>query len=195
MRLNELHNNQGARKPRIRVGRGKGSGKGKTSGRGLNGQKSRSGVSLLGFEGGQMPLYRRVPKRGFNNISRKEYDEVNIGRIELAIKDNKLDPSNIIDTKAMILAGLISGKKDGVRLLGNGELLSKLNIQVTGASKSAISAVEGAGGTVTLATPTKVLIKAREQSAKSQAKKGNRKVNVINSGIDADAEKEEKDND
>ena len=122
MRLNQLRDNQGARKARVRVGRGRGSGKGKTAGRGLNGQKSRSGVSLIGFEGGQMPLYRRIPKRGFHNVSRKNFDIVNIEKLELAIKTNKLDSSKLVDIQALKEAGLVSGKKDGVRLLGTGKL-------------------------------------------------------------------------
>ena len=196
MRLNQLRDNQGARKPRIRIGRGEGSRKGKTGGRGLNGQKSRSGVSLLGFEGGQMPLYRRVPKRGFNNISKKAYDVVNVGRLEEAIKDNKLDAGNIIDAQTMMLAGLVSGKKDGVRLLGKGELVSKLDIHVAGASKSAIKAVEEAGGKVTLPTPTKVILGAREQSAKLHAKKkGKRKGNAVDGASDASTNSEETNND
>ena len=171
MRLNELRDNEGARKARLRVGRGKGSGKGKTGGRGLNGQKSRSGVSLVGFEGGQMPLYRRLPKRGFNNISKVEYDLVNIGRLQLVIDENKLDSAKVIDAKAMKNAGLISGNHNGVRLLGMGTLSSKIDIEVAGASKSAILAVEKVGGKVILPKPTKVLLGAQEQSAKLHAKK------------------------
>jgi large subunit ribosomal protein L15 len=171
MRLNELRDNDGARKARIRVGRGKGSGKGKTGGRGLNGQKSRSGVSLVGFEGGQMPLYRRLPKRGFTNISKIEFDVVNIGRLQSAIDQNKIDIAKVIDAQAMKDAGLVSGNKNGVRLLGMGKLSSKLNVEVAGASKTAILAVEKMGGKVVLPKPTKVLLEAREQSAKLHAKK------------------------
>ena len=175
MRLNELRDNDGARKARVRVGRGKGSGKGKTGGRGLNGQKSRSGVSLVGFEGGQMPLYRRLPKRGFTNISKIEFDVVNIGRLQSAIEQNKIDIANVIDAQAMKNAGLISGNLNGVRLLGMGKLSTKLNIEVSGASKSAILAVEKVGGKVVLPKPTKVFIGAREQSAKLHAKKASLK--------------------
>ena len=171
MRLNELRDNDGARKARIRVGRGKGSGKGKTGGRGLNGQKSRSGVSLVGFEGGQMPLYRRLPKRGFNNISKIEFDVVNIGRLQSAIDQNKIDIAKVIDAQAMKDAGLVSGNRNGVRLLGMGKLSTKLNVEVAGASKTAILAVEKVGGKVVLPKPTKVLLEAREQSAKLHAKK------------------------
>jgi large subunit ribosomal protein L15 len=171
MRLNELRDNDGARKARIRVGRGKGSGKGKTGGRGLNGQKSRSGVSLVGFEGGQMPLYRRLPKRGFTNISKIEFDVVNIGRLQSAIDQNKIDIAKVIDAQAMKDAGLVSGNKNGVRLLGMGKLSTKLNVEVAGASKTAILAVEKMGGKVVLPKPTKVLLEAREQSAKLHAKK------------------------
>ena len=175
MRLNELRDNDGARKARIRVGRGKGSGKGKTGGRGLNGQKSRSGVSLVGFEGGQMPLYRRLPKRGFTNISKIEFDVVNIGRLQSAIEQNKIDIAKVIDAQAMKDAGLVSGNRNGVRLLGMGKLSTKLNVEVAGASKTAILAVEKVGGKVILPKPTKVLLGAREQSAKLHAKKANLK--------------------
>ena len=175
MRLNELRDNDGARKTRIRVGRGKGSGKGKTGGRGLNGQKSRSGVSLVGFEGGQMPLYRRLPKRGFTNISKIEFDIVNIGRLQSAVEQNKIDISKVIDAQAMKEAGLVSGKRNGVRLLGMGKLSTKLNVEVAGASKTAILAVEKLGGKVVLPKPSKVLLEAREQSAKLHAKKASLK--------------------
>ncbi len=175
MRLNELRDNDGARKARIRVGRGKGSGKGKTGGRGLNGQKSRSGVSLVGFEGGQMPLYRRLPKRGFTNISKIEFDVVNIGSLQSAIDQKKIDIAKVIDAQAMKDAGLVSGNQNGVRLLGMGELSTKLNVEVAGASKTAILAVEKMGGKVVLPKPTKVLLEAREQSAKLYAKKASLK--------------------
>ena len=175
MRLNELRDNDGARKARIRVGRGKGSGKGKTGGRGLNGQKSRSGVSLVGFEGGQMPLYRRLPKRGFTNISKIEFDVVNIGRLQSAIDQKKIDIAKVIDAQAMKDAGLVSGNQNGVRLLGMGKLSAKLNVEVAGASKTAILAVEKMGGKVVLPKQTKVLLEAREQSAKLHAKKASLK--------------------
>ncbi|GAB6051386.1 50S ribosomal protein L15 [Magnetospira thiophila] len=150
MKLNELRDNEGARKPRKRVGRGIGSGRGKTSGAGQKGQKSRSGVSLVGFEGGQMPIYRRLPKRGFKNPFRKVFEVVNVGRIQKAIDEGKLDAGKDLDIAALIAAGLVTKKRDGVRLLAQGTLTSKLSISVDSASKSAIEAVEKAGGTVTL---------------------------------------------
>ena len=156
---------------KMRVGRGIGSGKGKTSGRGVKGQKSRSGVAIKSFEGGQMPLYRRLPKRGFTNISKIEFDVVNIGRLQSAIEQNKIDIAKVIDAQAMKDAGLVSGNRNGVRLLGMGKLSTKLNVEVAGASKTAILAVEKAGGKVVLPKPTKVLLEAREQSAKLHAKK------------------------
>jgi len=171
MRLNELRDNEGARRGRIRVGRGEGSGKGKTGGRGQKGQKSRSGVSLVGFEGGQMPLYRRVPKRGFKNPFRKNYEIVNLGRLQKAIDEKKLDASGTINAETLAGAGLVNNNRDGVRLLGKGELSAKVTIEVAGATKSAIAAVEAAGGSVVLPEPTKVELEAREKSAKSQAKK------------------------
>ena len=171
MRLNELRDNEGARSNRMRVGRGEGSGKGKTAGRGQKGQKSRSGVALVGFEGGQMPLYRRVPKRGFKNIFRKNYEIVNLDRLQKAINEKKLDASTTITAETMAAAGLVSNNRDGVRLLGKGELISKVTIEVVGATKSALAAVEKVGGAVVLPKPTKVELEAREKSAKSQAKK------------------------
>ena len=149
MKLNELFDNQGARKSKIRVGRGIGSGKGKTGGRGVKGQKSREGVSIAGFEGGQMPLHMRLPKRGFNNIFAKDYAEVNLGAIQKAIDSGKLTATDLTQAE-LNAAGLTRGGKDGVRLLGKGELKAKLNFTVAGASKSAIEAVEKAGGTVTI---------------------------------------------
>jgi large subunit ribosomal protein L15 len=150
MRLNEIGDNKGATHDRKRVGRGMSSGTGKTSGSGQKGQKSRSGVSLLGFEGGQMPLYRRLPKRGFNNIFRKEFAEVNVGQIQTAIESKKLDAKGVVNYETLVAAGLIKGSDDGVKLLGNGEIKTKVSLEVTGASKGAIAAVEKAGGTVTL---------------------------------------------
>ena len=149
MKLNELTDNQGARHRKIRVGRGIGSGKGKTAGRGQKGQKSREGVSINGFEGGQMPLHMRIPKRGFNNIFAKDYAEVNLGAIQKAIDSGKLTATDL-DQAALNAAGLTRGGKDGVRLLAKGELKAKLTFTVAGASKSAIEAVEKAGGTVTI---------------------------------------------
>jgi large subunit ribosomal protein L15 len=149
MKLNDLRDNQGARPSKIRVGRGIGSGKGKTGGRGQKGQKSREGVSINGFEGGQMPLHMRIPKRGFNNIFAKDYAEVNLGAIQKAIDSGKLTATDI-DQAALNAAGLTRGGKDGVRLLAKGEFSAKLNFTVAGVSKSAREAVEKAGGSVTV---------------------------------------------
>ncbi|MXP41052.1 50S ribosomal protein L15 [Altererythrobacter soli] len=150
MKLNEIRDNPGARKSRMRVGRGIGSGKGKTGGRGQKGQKSRSGVSIAGFEGGQMPLHMRLPKRGFNNPFGKDFAEVNLGMVQKFIDAGKLDASGTIDHDALKAIGLAKGGKDGVRLLGKGELTSKVTFKVAGASKGAIAAVEKTGGKVEL---------------------------------------------
>ena len=152
MRLNEIRDNDGATKNAKRVGRGVGSGRGKTSGSGHKGQKARSGVSIKGFEGGQMPIHRRLPKRGFNNIFRKNYVEVNVGRIQAAVDAGKLDIKKPVDATALVAAGVISKAKDGVRLLGKGELKAKVDLHVAGASKTAAALVEKAGGSVTVAT-------------------------------------------
>jgi large subunit ribosomal protein L15 len=148
IKLNELRDNPGARKARMRVGRGIGSGKGKTSGRGVKGQKARTGVSIKGFEGGQMPLYRRLPKRGFNNPSAQDFVEINLDRLQKAIDAGKLDAKATINGEALVKAGIISRVKDGVRLLGRGAITAKVTIEVAGASASAKAAVEKAGGTV-----------------------------------------------
>jgi large subunit ribosomal protein L15 len=153
MKLSDLRDNAGARKPRRRVGRGIGSGKGKTGGRGGKGQTARSGVAIKGFEGGQMPLHRRLPKRGFNNIFRKRFNELNLKRIQQAIDAGKLDAAAVIDVAALVAAGVLRRAKDGVRLLGGGELKTKVDMAVAGASKSAIAAVESAGGSVTVLLP------------------------------------------
>ncbi len=155
MKLNELRDNEGARKNRLRVGRGIGSGKGKTSGRGQKGQKSRSGVAVKGFEGGQMPLHMRLPKRGFNNPFGKDYAEVNLGMVQKFIDAKKLDGKKTVDHEALKAAGLARGGKDGVRLLGKGELTTKVQFKVAGASKGAIEAVEKAGGSVEVTAPKK----------------------------------------
>ena len=152
MKLNEIRDNDGATKNAKRVGRGIGSGRGKTSGSGHKGQKARSGVSIKGFEGGQMPIHRRLPKRGFNNIFRKAYVEVNVGRIQSAVDAGKLDNAKPIDGAALVAAGVISKAKDGVRLLAKGELNAKVDLHVAGASKAAAAIVEKAGGSVTVAT-------------------------------------------
>jgi large subunit ribosomal protein L15 len=153
MKLSDLRDNAGARKPRRRVGRGIGSGKGKTAGRGGKGQTARSGVAIKGFEGGQMPLHRRLPKRGFTNIFRKRFNELNLERVQQAIDAGKLDVAALIDVEALVAAGVLRRVKDGVRLLGGGELKAKVNIAVAGASKSAIAAVESAGGSITVLLP------------------------------------------
>ena len=150
MKLNELRDNEGARKARMRVGRGIGSGKGKTSGRGVKGQKARTGVSINGFEGGQMPIYRRLPKRGFNVPAPNHYVEINLDRLQKAIDAGKLDANAKIDGDALVKAGIISRVRDGVRLLGRGELKAKVTIEVAGASASAKAAVEKAGGSIIL---------------------------------------------
>ncbi|MCA0301444.1 MAG: 50S ribosomal protein L15 [Proteobacteria bacterium] len=150
MKLNQIADNPGARKGRMRVGRGIGSGKGKTSGRGVKGQKSRTGVAIKGFEGGQMPLYRRIPKRGFTPPHQKSYQVVNLGTLQKAIDDKKLDAGKPIDAAAMQAAGLFKAARDGVRVLGKGEIKSKVELKVAGASASAIAAVEKAGGKVEL---------------------------------------------
>ena len=155
MRLNEISDNPGATHNRKRVGRGASSGLGKTSGKGQKGQKSRSGVAIKGFEGGQMPIYRRLPKRGFTNIFRKTYREVNTGRLQAAIDAGKIDAGKPIDAEVLIASGMIKTSRDGVRLLANGELKVNITIIVAGASKAAIAAVEGTGGTVTVTTVPK----------------------------------------
>lgn len=154
-KLNEIRDNEGATKGRMRVGRGPGSGKGKTAGRGVKGQKSRSGVSLLGFEGGQMPLYMRMPKRGFNNPFALKLAEVNLWRLQDAIDAGKLDASKPVDGAALVAAGVIRRELDGVRVLGEGELKAKLDITVWSASASAAKAIEAAGGKLTQKRPVK----------------------------------------
>ena len=169
MKLNDIRDNKGARKSRVRVGRGIGSGLGKTAGRGQKGQKSRSGVSIKGFEGGQMPLHMRLPKRGFNNIFAKDYAIVNLGALQKAIDAGKLDANATIDHAALKGAALARGGKDGVRLLAKGELTAKVNLLVAGASKGAVEAVEKAGGKVEVIA----VVPAAEKAA---AKKGSAKA-------------------
>jgi len=152
-RLNEISDNPGATKGRMRVGRGVGSGKGKTCGRGVKGQKSRGGVSINGFEGGQMPIHMRAPKRGFNKLNRARYAEVNLGRLQKAIDAGKLDAKKDVDEAALVAAGLVRRVRDGVRLLAQGDLKTKVKVVVTGATASAIAAVEKAGGSVTVTKP------------------------------------------
>ena len=148
MKLNEIKDNEGATKPRKRVGRGIGSGLGKTGGRGVKGQKSRSGVSINGFEGGQMPIYRRLPKRGFKNIFASDFNVVSLGRIQTAIDAGKLDGKATIDAEALKGAGIIRRIKDGVRVLADGDLKAKVTLKVAGASKSAVEKIEKAGGSI-----------------------------------------------
>ena len=163
MKLSELADNPGSRKKRMRVGRGIGSGKGKTAGRGGKGQTARSGVRIKGFEGGQMPLHRRLPKRGFNNIFRLEFAEINLDRLQDAIDAKTLDAASTINADALVKSGVIRRAKAGVRLLGRGEIKARLDIEVYGASKSAIAAIEKAGGTV------KILAPAKDEGAEQKA--------------------------
>ena len=172
MKLNDIRDNDGARKSRIRIGRGIGSGKGKTGGRGQKGQKSRSGVAIKGFEGGQMPLHMRLPKRGFNNPFGKDYAEVNIGMVQKFIDAKKLDGSKVVDHEALKAAGLARGGKDGVRLLGKGELKAKVNFKVAGASKGAIEAVEKAGGKVEVIAADKP--EHEKKAARAEANKADK---------------------
>ena len=152
MKLNELRDNPGAAKSRKRIGRGPGSGTGKTGGRGIKGQKSRSGVAINGYEGGQMPLYQRLPKRGFNKPNRKAFAVVNLGLIQKFIDDKKIDAKKDITEDVLVESGLVCRKKDGIRVLAKGEFSAKATISVTGASKSAVAAVEKAGGSLTVTT-------------------------------------------
>jgi large subunit ribosomal protein L15 len=168
MKLNDIRDNAGARHRRIRVGRGIGSGKGKTGGRGQKGQKSRSGVAIKGFEGGQMPLHMRLPKRGFNNPFAKDYAEVNLGQVQKLIDAGKLDAKKAVDHEALQAAGVARGGKDGVRLLGKGEFTAKVSFKVAGASKGAVAAVEKAGGAVEV-------IVAKNPAELAAAKKGTAK--------------------
>ena len=151
MKLNQLSDRKGSHRARKRVGRGGGSGLGTTSGRGNKGQNSRSGVALMGFEGGQMPLYRRLPKRGFKNVFRKTYRVVNLGRLQVAIDAKAIDAAKMVTAETLTEAGVIKSRKDGVRLLAKGTLSAKITIEVAGASKTAIAAVEKAGGKVVIA--------------------------------------------
>jgi large subunit ribosomal protein L15 len=155
MKLSDIADNPGSRKKRMRVGRGIGSGKGKTGGRGGKGQTARSGVRIKGFEGGQMPMHRRLPKRGFNNIFRLEFAEINLDRLQDAVDAKLIDAGSVVNAESLVKAGVLRRAKDGVRLLGRGELKAKLNIEVHGASKSAIAAVEKAGGSVKVLAPAK----------------------------------------
>lgn len=150
MKLNELRDNPGAAQKRTRVGRGPGSGKGKMGGRGIKGQKSRSGVAINGYEGGQMPLYQRLPKRGFSKPNRKEFAVINLGLIQKFVEAGKLDAKAAITEDALVASGLVRRKLDGIRVLAKGEISAKVNLEVTGASKAAVEAVEKAGGSLTV---------------------------------------------
>jgi large subunit ribosomal protein L15 len=150
MKLNEISDNDGATKSRMRVGRGIGSGKGKTCGRGVKGQKARTGVAIKGFEGGQMPLHRRLPKRGFKALFPTDYNEVNLGRLQTAVDAGKLDLAVPVTIDVLVAAGLCAKARDGVKILGTGEISAKLVLEVAAASKSAVAAIEGAGGSITL---------------------------------------------
>ncbi len=167
MKLNQIRDNKGARKELMRVARGVGSGKGRTGGRGLKGQKARTGVAVNGFEGGQMPIYRRLPKRGFNNVFRPVFVEINLGRLQKAIDDKVLDAAQEINEVSLMEAGLIKNPKDGVRLLAKGGLTAKVTVRVRGASKAAVEAVEKAGGSVIVDAKKKtVLVKGEKKNQK-----------------------------
>ena len=170
MKLNALHDNEGSSNPRMRVGRGIGSGKGKTGGRGVKGQKARTGVRIKGFEGGQMPLHRRLPKRGFTNIHATDYNEVNLARIQTAIDAKKLDAAKPVTVAALIAAGVCSKARDGVKILACGELKAKLVFEVVGASKAAAAAIEKAGGSVKLLTSPKEAARASATAQKTAKK-------------------------
>ena len=188
MKLNELADRPGSSKTRQRLGRGIGSGSGKTAGRGGKGQTARSGVRIKGFEGGQMPLHRRLPKRGFTNIFAKKLNEVNLGRVQDAIEAGKLDPKDTVDSAALVRAGVLRRAKEGVRLLGSGEIKAKLNFEVHGASKSAVAAVEKAGGSVKVLAPPKP--KGGEKGAgKGAAPKGAAPKGAAPEGADKGGEK------
>ena len=174
MRLNDIQDNSGAAKRRVRVGRGIGSGVGKTAGRGFNGQKSRSGVALKGFEGGQMPLYRRLPKRGFSKWRRKNFNAINIGALQAAIDANRIDSSQPLDVKNLAAAGIVRRVKDGLRVLGGGELKTKIAITADHVTPAAREAIEKAGGSITL-IEKKVLAADEEKRAKTAEKKAKAK--------------------
>jgi large subunit ribosomal protein L15 len=171
MQLTDLKDNAGAVKARKRVGRGIGSGSGKTAGRGVKGQKSRSGVAIKGFEGGQMPIHMRLPKRGFNNPTRLKFTEINLGRLQAAVDEGKLDAKAPVTAETMVAAGLIRRSRDGVRLLGNGEIKAGLQIEVAGATASAVKAVESAGGAVKILRVVKETDPTERREKKSKKKK------------------------
>ena len=178
MKLNQIRDNEGARKLRTRVARGIGSGKGRTAGRGVKGQGSRSGVAINGFEGGQMPIYRRLPKRGFNNIFRLKFVEVNLGRLQTAIDAGSLDASKEINAVSLMESGVVRRAKDGIRILGKGELKAKVDLRVAGITASAKEAVEKLGGSVTIDTVRPGSEKKEETSdaKKASTKKASKKT-------------------
>jgi len=171
MKLNEIRNNEGAHKRKAKVGRGSSSGLGKTSGRGVKGAKARTGTKVYGFEGGQMPLHMRMPKRGFNNIFANDFSELNLGRLQKAIDEKRIDAGAKINEEALRKAGLVHKSRDGVRLLGEGELKARLDIEVAGASASAKEAVEKAGGTIVLTFKKKVTTNKKGQPGKRQERR------------------------
>ena len=173
MKLNELRDNAGAMKKRMRVGRGPGSGKGKTGGRGIKGQTSRSGVAINGYEGGQMPIYRRLPKRGFNNLFRKDFVVINLATLQLALDSGKIKAGDALDEAALVEKGVVRRTKDGVRLLGRGELSAALTLTVSGASASAQEAVKKAGGAITLTQPA---LSPEEKTAKADKRRERKKA-------------------
>jgi large subunit ribosomal protein L15 len=170
MRLNEINDNEGARKRRVRIGRGIGSGCGKTGGRGGKGQTARSGVAIGGFEGGQMPLHRRLPKRGFNKWRAKDFNEINVGALQKAVEEGKLKAGQTVDVAALVDAGILRRAKDGLRILGTGELKTKLSVTANGASASAKAAIEKAGGSLSI-IEVKVLEADEIKRKKTAAKK------------------------
>ena len=169
MRLNEIKDKAGSRKTRVRIGRGIGSGVGKTGGRGVKGQTSRTGVAINGFEGGQMPLHRRLPKRGFNKWRRKDFNEINLGALQSAVDAKRLDASKPVDVETLVAAGVLRRAKDGVRVLGGGEIKAKLKLTVNHATASAKAAIEKAGGSVTVIEPK--VLEADEAKRKKSADK------------------------
>lgn len=184
MFLNEITDNPGARKTRRRIGRGIGSGRGKTAGKGHKGQKARTGVAVKGFEGGQMPIHRRLPKRGFNNISGKEFAEVTLERLQKAIDAGKLDAGKPVTIEALKAAGLVRHARDGVRVLANGSLKAKVNLEVTGASAAAKAAIEAAGGSlkVTILPKAERPVIETKGMKKKQAKMKKKPVNEADAG-------------
>ncbi len=191
MRINQLADRPGASKNKRRLGRGSASGKGKTAGRGHNGQKSRSGVSIKGFEGGQMPFYRRLPKRGFNNIFRKEYEILNIGQLQKAVDSGRLDGGKAVDEAALKASGLVRGRNSGTRILAQGELTAALQIEVAGASKAAVAAVEKAGGKITILQP-KAELNPDGKKAKKKAEREAAQAAVLKAVNKADKKGDKK---